>query len=276
MNNALKNILALLILGIVVFVFWKPIQKSFFALQDQYFPCTRAVSYSIGSFDSSFGISEDDFLSAIKESENMWDNAVNKNLFAYDPSGNGELQINLVYDSRQATTQKLTNINCSLQNDKSFYDNLKSELDSMQADYDQKKAELEARTVTRNNLAEINSLQAELNAEANKINSVVDQLNSFATTFNNEAKNYNVVGNSLGEQFEEGDYVVDQSGKRIDIYQFNNKEKLARVLMHEMGHVLGLDHINNPNAIMYALNNGVNAVPTEDDINALKAHCEIK
>jgi chromosome segregation ATPase len=276
MKNVLKNIIALVILGTVIFLFWKPIERSIFALQDRYFPCSRAISYSIGSFDTSFGITKDDFLSAIKESENMWEATINKDLFVYDPSGNGELKINLVYDARQATTQKLKNIDKNLENDKSFYDNLKSALDTRQTDYNQKKATLESMTITRDNIAEINALRTELNTEADQINALVAQINASATTFNNEAKNYNTVGSNLGEQFEEGVYVVDQAGKHIDIYQFENKEKLARVLMHEMGHALGLDHLANPNAIMYALNNGVNAVPTADDINALKAHCGIK
>ena len=39
---------------------------------------------------------------------------------------------------------------------------------------------------------------------------------------------------------------------------------------------LELDHIDNPDAIMYRLNNGINLIPTDDDINDLRIHCGLK
>ena len=46
--------------------------------------------------------------------------------------------------------------------------------------------------------------------------------------------------------------------------------------MHELGHALDLEHIDNASAVMYRLNDGINLNLTEDDINLLKAHCGIK
>ncbi len=284
MKNVFKNIIALVILGIAVFVFRDSLTKSYLALQDKYFPCTRQISYSIGSFDPSFGIKKEDFLNAIKEGEDMWETSVSKDLFIYKPEG-GELTINLVYDTRQENTQKLKSIDDSIQNNQSSYDFLKSRVDTLEREYKDKKAIFESKVValkdrqgrySSENIAELNSLQAELNADVNNINALVNELNKSASSFNTKVKDYNTVGSEIGDEFEEGLYHSDKNGKYIDIYQFEDKAKLERVLMHELGHALGLGHINNPDAIMYKLNTGTNLIPTNDDINVLRAHCGLR
>ena len=284
MKNVFKNIIALVILCIGIFVFRNVIQKSYFILQDKYFPCTRAITYSLGTIDEGFGLSREDFLSAIKDGENMWEISVNKNLFTYIPQ-EGELIINLIYDKRQANTEILKNIDSSIKNNQSSYDILKSEVDSLKNEYEVKKSNLENKINTLKNkngrysqdsIDEINSLQRELNSYVPKINQKVDALNNSASSINNQATEYNHVGDELGDKFEEGLYHSDSTGEYIDIYQFENKVKLERVLMHELGHALALEHLDNPDGIMYQMNIGTNLEPTEDDINALKTHCGVK
>ena len=121
MKKVFKNIIVLLILGTAIFIFRDSIIKSYFTLQDKYFPCTRQISYSIGSFDSSFGIKKEDFLNAIKKGEDTWETVVNKDLFVYQPDGSGELKINLVYDTRQENTQKLKSIDAATQTSVAYF-----------------------------------------------------------------------------------------------------------------------------------------------------------
>ncbi len=281
MKNIFKNIIALIIFGIAIFVFRDSLLKSYLILQDKYFPCTRTISYSLGTVDPQFGISKEDFLNAIKESEDMWETAVNKDLFVYKESG-GELVINLVYDKRQENTQILKNINNGLQDNQSSYNDLKNEVDTLKREFETKKSIFESKVISlRNrqgtyspeNITELNRLQTELNDYIKRINSLVVKVNNRASSFNNQAKEYNTVGSELGDEFEEGLYHSDKNGKYIDIYQFENKQKLTRVFMHELGHALYLEHVDNSDAIMYRLNTGVSLMPTIDDINALRAHC---
>ena len=74
---------------------------------------------------------------------------------------------------------------------------------------------------------------------------------------------------------EEGVYFFEDGKKEIDIYEFSSREKLIRVLAHEFGHALGLEHLDNPKAIMYYLNEGTNEKLTTDDLTALKQKCRL-
>ena len=120
---------------------------------------------------------------------------------------------------------------------------------------------------------EINKLQTDLNSEVVNINALAIVLNRLVSSLNLEVNKFNTIGTSLGGEFEEGTYQEGPNGREIDIYQFDDEGKLARVLTHELGHALGLEHLENPKAIMYRLNNGVNEKLTADDIAALKKRC---
>src|ERR1035437_4873234 len=115
-------------------------------------PCDTPLTYKIGTFDNQFGVSQTDFLTATKQAGDTWSKLIGKNLFQYDP--NGKLVINLIYDSRQATTQKNQVIETGVTQNKTSADSLVAQIDAMEVQYNADK-----KTYTDM----MNSIQAEEN-----------------------------------------------------------------------------------------------------------------
>lgn len=279
-------------------------------LANQVQPCARPITYSVVSVDPRFGITQEQLLSDIDKAGNIWDSSAGKKLFEYSPTGG--LKISLVYDYRQQVTDALKKLGIVVTNDRNSYDTLKARYDALSAQYDQKKAYLDSlvakyetekgayerdvqssnarggaskqeytsleqrRTDLNNQAALINQAQNSLNVLVDPINAMVVTLNKLVAELNLQVNQYNAIGSSTGKEFDEGVYISGPSGISITIYQFNDEAQLVRVLAHEMGHALGVDHLDNPKAIMYRLNEGSNAQLTADDITALKNRCGIK
>lgn len=278
-------------------------------------PCSETIYYSIGEFDTEFGLTEAQFIQASITAATLWEvplrqsPSVEKNLLEY--RADGDLKLNLIYDYRQQATAKLQQLGMVINNDKETYDALKAKHASLSATYRIKKAAFEqalatyeahkksyedqvvywneqggapkdefakledARLQLNSEVASINQIQIELNELVSNLNATVSILNPLAKTLNLTVENYNTIGRSTGEEFDAGEYLSSHSGESITVYQFDNYAKLIRVLTHEFGHALGLDHLDNPKAIMYRLNAGDNGVLTADDIAALKKVCHI-
>ncbi len=61
--------------------------------------CPTPIAYSIGSVDERFGVSAEALRDIAAEAEGLWEGAVGRDLFVYEPSS--AFSINLIYDERQ-------------------------------------------------------------------------------------------------------------------------------------------------------------------------------
>lgn len=270
-------------------------------------PCEEPVTYRIGHVDPRFGLSRKEVAGAIDDAASIWEKTTRLDLFQQEQKG--AVEIIFVYDYRQEAADKLKGISGSIDNTKSSYDDLKARYESLKEEYEQKetaltsdidsynvrmhalKAESDAASqqggapedVYKKLMAEkefLDSLHDALETRRIELNNIVETLNRLAEAINEIANNlnlevvkYNRTGEQLREEFSQGLYEKRNGRQTITVFHFNNRDRLVRVLAHELGHALGLSHNNNTKALMYRLNQTDSLELTAEDIAALQRRC---
>jgi hypothetical protein len=268
-------------------------------------PCREQITYRIGTVDPRFGLSRQDISMAAARAAEMWGKAGNRVLFREDPRGS--VVINLVYDYRQESADKLRTLSYRIDDTESAYDELKSVFERMKSEFEQKhdglardfqmynarvsafNAEVEANRhqaseeTYRRLMAEkdelaflsegLNARKEELKGSEETLKSLVTVINRIAHNRNLDIVKYRDAGKKLGPEFCEGEYIRKNGKESINIYQFDGGSKLVRVLAHELGHALGLKHVENPQAVMYRLMQTDSLVLAPEDIAALNTRC---
>jgi len=266
-------------------------------------PCKEPIEYSVGTVDPRFGISQSQYERALATAAAVWNTEAGRTLVTLG-AGADTIPVSLEYSDVQRATELGKNIDA----EQSSYDAKKAEVNALRDDfsaakaqYERSAASYEKRTAAyEKEVAYWNSqggapteeyeklnregkaLEAdrrELNAEADavnalakEINNTVQELNALARKINAKVSTYNA---NAGEDFDQGNYVEDSSGKRITIYEFKNLTDLERVLVHEFGHALGLDHVENPDSIMYSFNIGEGLELSAEDVAELTSACKL-
>jgi predicted Zn-dependent protease len=67
--------------------------------------------------------------------------------------------------------------------------------------------------------------------------------------------------------------VIDGITRTIYVYEFSSQKVLARLLAHEFGHVLDIDHVSNEDSIMYEYNTSQTLELSKEDLAALEVTC---
>lgn len=273
-------------------------------------PCKEPLTYRLGDIDSRFNITQKELAEIMDEVENLWESAVDKDLINLSPDG--KVALNLVYSKEQKRTdaeQQFSDRILAKEQQVSIvereYKRLSERYENAEKDVRQTLEEYNTDIATYNKLAkewdgkeatskiiakfntlerEISSMEASLKRKKQNLSSLREQTNNKTEKLNNLIKEHNTLITeynsrfSKPRKFDQGRFVKRGDNKAINIYQFGNRAQLKTVLAHEVGHALGLDHVDNSKSIMHKMmaeQNMANLQLTGEDISALKKQCNM-
>ncbi len=242
--------------------------------------CDQTIHYRIGSIDPLFDKTAEKFKADLINAESVWEKPSGKELFVYDPAG--RLTVNFIYDERQTLSNEVETLVKSAESGEQSYQSQVQKYQELVTQYEQKlsaynkdvaywnshggapPAEYTRLEQERQDLV---AMQATLSKLASKVNVTVKQYNQTVGELNQTSSQYQKTRSSKPE---EGIYA--ESEHKIDIYHYSNEDELVHTIAHEFGHALGLDHLNDQDAIMFA-NTSESTEATETDIVALNRLC---
>ena len=266
--------------------------------------CPVPLAYRVGTIDSHFNITKEGAIEQLAQAEKVWEENAGRELFYYDEDAT--LVVEFVFDERQASADSEVSQRQTLDSQKEENEATFRKIDELQREYE---------TSTREYQEDVNAYEGRLNAYNQKVNQYNDQggapsdvydelerekedlaeesrtLNDKATKLNEQAEKINELGdqgNRLVEaynrevevynsefgysrEFTQGDY----QGDRINVYKFSDNTELQKVLIHEFGHALGIDHVEGESSVMYYLLGDMSAVPSlsREDKEAFLSVC---
>lgn len=244
-------------------------------------PCDITITYRIGNIDPRFNLTKEELLVRIEEAANIWRDIYGKQLFIYSPEGT--LTIKMDYDARQLLSSEIDSLKSNLDAEKNNINPTEKEYQALAEDFKTRLANLNSQIEYWNNnggapedeynrlieeqknlqqiATKLNAIAKSLNQATNQYNTQVDQLNKTVGEFNSAIK----------VRPEEGLY--SGSDNSITIYFNRGEIPLTHTLSHELGHALGMDHVNNEGAILFSQTNDV-IVPSQQDIDELNRVCK--
>ncbi len=243
-------------------------------------PCTIPIRYRIDQIDPEFKLSSEDFIKDASAAAQIWNTAKGNPVFIYDPQG--ELSVNLVYDGRQKLSAQINQMQSSLQTAAKSLTPQEQQFRKEVAAYEQKASALNAEIVSWNEKGgapqetadQLNNRVTELKAEADRLNTESERLNKISSNYNAQVgtlnKTVDTFNSQLNEKPEEGIFIGDEN--KIEIYFNNGKQELVHTLAHEMGHALGMNHVDDKKAILYESTN-LSVKPSEKDLLELEKAC---
>lgn len=308
MGRIIRIVVPLLIIGSVAYVYRAPVSVFSQQLYRTALPCSIPIPYTIGTIDERFDIDRETLIAAAERAEKTWEDTYEQPLFVYAPDS-ATLTIDLVYDERQARTERLNELGFTIDDTLSTYEGVRAQYEAAQSAYnalrtsfERQSAELEKRIDTyetrvrswnerggapREVYAELEAERIAIAAESKRVNALAERVNTqardvnaLANTANRLAKTVNATAaefnnDTSDEEFEEAVFESRPGRESITVYEFDTIQRLTRVLAHEFGHSLGLDHVPDAEAIMYRLNAGKSLTTTSADSDELRRVCRV-
>lgn len=249
--------------------------------------CEEPISWTIGAMDPRFDLTRNELIDIILETTDIWSDTAGRNLFLFSPQQSDSiLNINLIYSPQQSQFDQEEMLADSIRTlqaeffpkQVSYRNQMSTYRQALNRYHDQLNQYNRAIELYNESLARVQSAGARTAREQERLNQfktdaerirpvlknaelaaereeamlirLAEELNTLADQVNEMMFRQNrLLGN--WSAFKKGSYINIVKRPRINIYQFDDAEQLKLVLVHELGHALGIPHVDNRQSVMY-------------------------
>ncbi|UUM28172.1 M10 family metallopeptidase domain-containing protein [Acinetobacter colistiniresistens] len=283
----------LIFAGLIVFLLWSGYQTQqhpqlkFNSLADRISrPLDTRLRYRIAEVDPRFKLSIEQVKSISQQATQIWKDGTQQDYFVYDP--NAQLAIHLIYDERQIESEQRREHLSQLQSNQQHWQDKKQQLDLIEKEilsskqlldlkqqqlnqqiqhYNQEQHNARQHPASYANPDYFQQRQRDLEQNVKLLQQEIDQYNQRIAQLNQQVDELNALDQQLTNSvsqfkqrfkphlFHKGLF----NGKQILIYEFESEDDLRLTLAHEFGHALGLQHTDDPQALMYPVMKEQNA-----------------
>lgn len=272
--------------------------------------CPQPITWRIGKIDPRFDIDSHTLKSIMIEIGDLWSGAAGQEMITY--SNSGEVAVNFIYTEKQSLTEsekelsdRINKMKLQYYAQKGVYQELWNEYQDKLTIYNESLSNYEENmkqyrqarnrwsnrdVIPREEDSNLKELKKKIDywktreeRDLENLNTVIEEMRKQSEILNKLADNVNELVFHYREHFEmvdlfhQGVYLQAGDQKKINIYQYENHDKLKLVLAHEVGHAIGLKHAGNPKSVMYYLmeeQNARNLQLTEEDIESMIGQCK--